>query len=42
VLVQATPSDPWRLEEAWVSDSGLNVRATIDFATLAAELRSGS
>lgn len=42
VLVQAAPSDPWRLEEAWVSDAGLNVRATIDFATITAELRSGS
>ena len=41
VLVQAAPSDPWRLEEAWVSGEGLNVRATIDFATIAAELRSG-
>ena len=42
VLVQAAPSDPWRLEEAWVSDDGLNVRATIDFATIASELRAGS
>ncbi len=42
VLVQAAPSDPWRLEEAWVSDAGLNVRATIDFATIATELRSGT
>lgn len=30
VLLQPAPSDPWRLEEAWISDGGLNLRGTVD------------
>ena len=35
VLFQPAPSEPWTLEEAWVSESGLNVRATVDIQRLA-------
>jgi hypothetical protein len=34
VLLQPAPSDPWTLEEAWVSADGLNVRATVNFERL--------
>jgi hypothetical protein len=38
VLLQPAPSDPWSLQEAWVSADGLNVRATVDFTQLAKSL----
>lgn len=34
VLMQPAPSDPWSLQEAWVSSDGLNVRATVDMTEL--------
>ena len=30
VLIQPATSDPWRLEEAYVSPSGITVRGTVD------------
>ena len=33
-LIQPAPSDPWQLEEAWVSDEGLNLRGTVDTTRL--------
>ena len=30
VLLQPAASDPWTLQEAWVSADGLNVRAVVD------------
>jgi hypothetical protein len=38
VLVQPATSDPWRLEEAWVSAESLNVRGTVDVESLVSEL----
>jgi hypothetical protein len=35
LLIQPAPSDPWRLVEAYVSPSGITVRATVDAAKLA-------
>jgi hypothetical protein len=37
-LIQPAPSDAWRLEEAWISDEGLNVRGTVDTTVLANEV----
>jgi hypothetical protein len=41
VLVQPATSDPWQLEEAYVSPSGITVRGTVD-ATRVAEGATGS
>ena len=38
VLLQPAPSDPWQLQEAWVTADGLNVRATVDVTRLAADI----
>ncbi len=38
VLAQAAPSDPWQLDEAWVSASGLNVRGTVNMRRLMSQL----
>jgi len=38
VLLQPAPSDPWSVDEAWVSASGLNVHGTVDTTRLAQEL----
>ena len=38
VLLQPAPSDPWSLQEAWVSADGLNVRGVVDFTRLAKSL----
>jgi hypothetical protein len=38
VLFQPTPSDPYTLEEAWISTDGLNVRGTVDLARLTRQL----
>jgi hypothetical protein len=38
VLLQPAPSDPWQLEEAWVSDGGLNLRGQVDVAELVVSL----
>lgn len=35
LLLQPATSDPWRLEEAYVSPSGITVRGTVDAARLA-------
>jgi hypothetical protein len=35
VLFQPAPSDPWKLEEAYVTADGLNVRAQVDVGRLA-------
>jgi len=35
VLIQPAPSDPWQLEEAYVSPAGITVRGTIDATRLA-------
>ena len=40
VLLQPAPSDPWSLKEAWVTADGLNVRATVDIASLTDDLGS--
>ena len=40
VLLQPAPSDPWSLKEAWVTADGLNVRATVDVASLTDDLGS--
>ena len=37
-LIQPAPSDAWQLDEAWISDSGLNVRGTVDTTRLAAAI----
>ena len=37
-LIQPAPADPWQLEEAWISDDGLNVRGTVDTTRLATDL----
>jgi hypothetical protein len=37
-LIQPAPSDAWRLEEAWISDDGLNVRGTVDTTRLAEDV----
>lgn len=42
VLLQPNPSDPWTLQEAWVSADGLNVRAIVDVASLTDDLGSVS
>jgi hypothetical protein len=41
VLLQPAPSDPWSIEEAWISSEGLNVRGTVDMRRLAASLNGG-
>jgi hypothetical protein len=38
VLLQPAPSDPWTIEEAWITADGLNVRGTVDMRRLAASL----
>ncbi len=40
VLLQPAPSDPWKLQEAWVSADGLNVRAVVDIARLTRNITS--
>jgi hypothetical protein len=37
-LVQPAPADPWQLEEAWISDSGLNIRGVVDTTALAEQV----
>ena len=37
-LLQPAPSDPWQLEEVWISDNGLNVRGVVDTTRLAEQL----
>jgi hypothetical protein len=37
-LVQPAPADPWQLEEAWISDDGLNVRGVVDTTRLARQV----
>lgn len=39
-LLQAAPSDAFQLEEAWISDGGLNVRGRVDTTRLAAQVTS--
>ncbi|MEX2548498.1 MAG: hypothetical protein WD830_12050 [Chloroflexota bacterium] len=34
-LLQPAPSDGWQLQEAWISDNGLNVRGVVDTTRLA-------
>jgi hypothetical protein len=34
-LIQPAPSDPWQLDEAWISDDGLNIRGTVNTTKLA-------
>ena len=41
VLLQPAPSDPWTLQEAWISPEGLNVRGTVDMERLAAGVGGG-
>ena len=38
VLLQPAASDPWTLQEAWVSADGLNVRAVVDVARITSNL----
>jgi len=40
-LIQPAPSDPWRLDEAWISDGGVNVRGTVDTTQLAGHFAPG-
>jgi hypothetical protein len=40
VLLQPAPSDPWSIDEAWVSASGLNVHGIVDATRLADQLGS--
>jgi hypothetical protein len=35
LLIQPATSDPWRLEDAYVTPSGITVRGTVDAARLA-------
>jgi len=37
-LIQPAPSDDWQLEEAWISDNGLNVRGVVDTTRLAEQV----
>jgi hypothetical protein len=39
VLLQPAPSDPYQLDEAWLTADGLNVRATIDVNRLTRQVR---
>ncbi|MGI8929583.1 MAG: hypothetical protein ACR2H0_09010 [Candidatus Limnocylindrales bacterium] len=39
-LLQSAPSDAWQLEEAWISDDGLNVRGVVDTTRLAEQVTS--
>ena len=41
-LIQPAPADPWQLEEAWISDTGLNVRGVVDTTRLARALGVGA
>jgi hypothetical protein len=41
LLIQPATSDPWRLEEAYVSPDGITVRGTVDAARLAEGATSG-
>jgi hypothetical protein len=41
VLLQPSPSDPWSLQEAWVSADGLNVRALVDLSQIIQNLGNG-
>jgi hypothetical protein len=38
VLIQPAPSDAWRLQEAWVSPGGLNIRGEVDVSELVSNL----
>jgi hypothetical protein len=42
VLLQPQPSDPWRLNEAWISAEGLNVRGVVDVAALVTLVTGGT
>jgi hypothetical protein len=37
-LIQPAPADPWQLQEAWISNDGLNVRGLVDTTRLAEQL----
>jgi hypothetical protein len=37
-LIQPAPADPWQLEEAWISDGGLNIRGVVDTTSLALQV----
>jgi len=37
-LIQPAPSDGWQLQEAWISDNGLNVRGVVDTRRLAEQV----
>ena len=37
-LIQPAPSDGWALQEAWISDDGLNIRGVVDTTRLAAQV----
>jgi hypothetical protein len=37
-LVQPALADPWQLEEAWISDAGLNIRGVVDTTALARQV----
>lgn len=38
VLIHPARSDPWSLEEAWISDQGLNLRGTVNFRRMVRDL----
>ncbi len=38
VLLQPKPSDPWRLDDVWFSDGGMNLTGTVDIAEIARDL----
>ena len=40
VLLQPAPSDPWSLSEAWISESGLNIRGVVNVDRLTRSIRS--
>ena len=42
VLLQPAPSDPWKLQEAWVTADGVNVRALVDVARITRNLSESS
>ena len=37
-LIQPAPADAWQLEEAWISDSGLNIQGVVDTTRLASQM----
>jgi hypothetical protein len=38
ILLQPAPSDPWQLDEAFVSRSGITVRGTVDASRIATQI----